>query len=240
MGSLSRGCYRQIANPSQLGHLPRTHSVRLGDHLAIVDGFCERHRGLEDPLAPAILGPMSGFDGREYQARIDAMVIEGKDVHGEVRLVLSLGPASVLDAGCGTGRVTVELAMEGIEVVGVDVDASMLDEARRRGHGLEWIEADLSELELGRTFDVVLLAGNVPLFCPATKRDALVRACARHVAPGGALVAGFSLGRGYALHDFDDSWGAAGLSLEGRWSTWELDEFDDDSDYVLTLLRRSL
>ena len=181
---------------------------------------------------------MGQFDGREYQARIDAMVAEGKDVHGEVRLVLGLEPTCVLDAGCGTGRVAIELARDGIEVVGVDVDASMLAEARRRGPGLEWIEADLASLELGRTFDVVLLAGNVPLFCTDSRRHDLVASCARHVRPGGSMVAGFSLGRGYGLESFDASWASAGLELWGRWSTWELDAFAETSDYALTVLRR--
>ena len=181
---------------------------------------------------------MGAFDGREYQARIDAMVAEGKDVHGEVKLVASLEPTSVLDAGCGTGRVAIELARDGIAVIGVDVDASMLAEARRRGPGLEWVEADLSELDLGRTFDVVLLAGNVPLFCPGPQRSGLVQACAAHVGPGGHLIAGYSLHRGYDLEDFDAAWSAAGLVLEGRWATWELDAFVEGSDYALTMLRR--
>ena len=40
-------------------------------------------------------------------------------------------PGGVLDAGCGTGRVAIELAGHGIEVVGVEVDASMLAGASR-------------------------------------------------------------------------------------------------------------
>jgi len=166
------------------------------------------------------------------------MAAEGIDVLGEVRLVLGLEPRSVLDAGCGTGRVAIELAAAGIEVIGVDVDASMLAEAARRGPDVEWIEADLARLDLGRTFDVVLLAGNVPLFCPSPSRRDLVAACARHVAPGGAMVAGFSLGRGYALEEFDAACDAAGLRMADRWSTWEADAFDEGADYALTVLRR--
>ncbi len=181
---------------------------------------------------------MGSFDGMEYQARIDAMVGEGRDLHGEVRLVLSLGASSVLDAGCGTGRVAIELARDGIEVIGVDIDRSMLDEAYRQGPGLEWLEADLATLDLDRTFDVVLLAGNVPLFCPEATRHDLVASCARHVVPGGAMIIGFSLGRGYEISDFDASWRTAGLELEARWSTWDRDAFVDSSDYALTLLRR--
>src|ERR1039458_4029382 len=113
------------------------------------------------------MGSVSTLDGREYQARFDALALEGRDVHGEATLIRSLRPRSVLDAGCGTGRVAIELARQGIATVGVDVDASMLAEARRLAPKLDWREADLVAISLNQKFDVVLLAGNVPLFCPA-------------------------------------------------------------------------
>ena len=62
----------------------------------------------------------------------------------------------MLDAGCGTGRVAIELARHEIFVVGVDTDASMLAAARRSVPSIEWIEHDLTELDLGRTFDAVI------------------------------------------------------------------------------------
>ena len=75
--------------------------------------------------------------------------------------------------------------------------------------------------DLGRTFDVVVMAGNVPLFTPAGTQPALVGGVARHVAPGGVLIAGFSLGRGYSVDDYDADCAAAGLVLDSRWSTWD-------------------
>ena len=72
-------------------------------------------------------------------------------------------------------------------------------------------------------FDVVVLAGNVPLFTPAGTHAALVAGCARHVAPDGVLIAGFSLGRGYDLTAFDADCAAAGLALAERYATWAAD-----------------
>lgn len=181
---------------------------------------------------------MAAFDGRRYQERFDALAEQGVDVHGEAALVRTLAPRSVLDAGCGTGRVAVELARHGIEVVGVDVDASMIAEARRRAPDLAWVEADLASLQLGRTFDVVVLAGNVPLFCPAGDREALVASCAAHVAPGGAMVAGFQLDREYGLDAHDRACLAVGLTLEHRWSTWDQEPFGPASRYAVSLHRR--
>lgn len=181
---------------------------------------------------------MADFDGTSYQSRFDALAEQGVDVHGEAALVLSLQPGSVLDAGCGTGRVAIELARHGVEVVGVDVDRSMLTEARRRAPDLQWIEADAASLDLGRTFDVVIMAGNVPLFCPAPSRAALVEACAAHVAAAGRMVAGFQLHRDYRLVDYDSACGRAGLELVERWSTWDGEPFDDASDYAVSVHAR--
>lgn len=191
---------------------------------------------------------MDRFDGRAYQARFDTLAEQGMDVHGEASFVRSLHPGSVLDAGCGSGRVAVELASHGIEVVGVDVDASLIAEARRRAPGLTWIQADLATLALGRVFDVVVMAGNVPLFCPVADRPALVGACASHVPPGGALVAGFQLDRelssgiqvahGYGVDEYDSACEAAGLTLAERWATWDRQPFVVGGNYAVSVHRR--
>jgi SAM-dependent methyltransferase len=181
---------------------------------------------------------MEGFDGREYQARFDALAAQGVDIHGEATLICSFEPRTVLDAGCGTGRVAIELARHGIEVVGVDVDPSMIAEARRRAPGLEFLEADLASLDLARSFDLVILAGNVPLYSPEPSRDDLIRSCAAHVAEHGVMIAGFQLKRGYDLDDFDGSTMAAGMILEHRWSTWSREDFEEGSDYAVSVLRR--
>lgn len=147
-------------------------------------------------------------------------------------------PATVLDAGCGTGRVAIELARHGIEVVGVDVDASMLATAARRAAGLTWVTADLSELDLGRTFDVVVMAGNVPLFTPPATEGALVAGVARHVGGGGRLVAGFSIDHGYTVDDYDAHAAASGLTLDERFATWDRQPWVPGGDYAVSVHRR--
>jgi ubiquinone/menaquinone biosynthesis C-methylase UbiE len=184
------------------------------------------------------------WDGDDYQRRFDALAERGRDVHGEADAVRRLQPASVLDAGCGTGRVAIELSRHDIEVVGVDVDPSMLATARRRAPGIEWVEADLTELGLDRTFDVVVMAGNVPLFTPPGTQTALVASCARHLDAGGHLLAGFQLDRDYTLADYDTHCLAAGLVLSDRWATWDREPFTDVGEpggpdrYAVSLHRR--
>ena len=176
-------------------------------------------------------------DGDSYQARFDSLAAKGADVHGEASFVERLGPRSVLDAGCGSGRVAIELARRGIDVVGVDVDRSMLTTAQRLAPELTWIEANLSGLDLGRQFDVVVMAGNVMVFVAPGMHAAVVAGVAGHVAPGGALVAGFQLDRGYRLAEYDEHCRAAGLALAARYSTWDGAPWVDGGSYAVSVHR---
>lgn len=180
-----------------------------------------------------------GPRGDDYDRRFEALAASGADVHGEASLVASYGPASVLDAGCGTGRVAIELARRGVDVVGVDADPSMLDVARRKAPRLDWVEADLEALDLGRTFDVALMAGNVLLFVREGAEGPVVAQVARHLAPGGRLVSGFALEPGrLTLARYDALAGAAGLVLEERWATWERAPLPPAPTYAVSVHRR--
>lgn len=141
-----------------------------------------------------------GTSGEQYAARFAELAQRGHDVHGEARLCATLVPpgSRVLDAGCGTGRVLIQLARLGYDGVGVDRDASMLAVARRSAPELTWLQADLAGLDAsaagaGAGFDLVVAAGNVfPLLAPGTE-GAVAAALAGTLRPGGVLVAGFGL-----------------------------------------------
>lgn len=187
-----------------------------------------------------------GFDGESYQARFEDLVKAGVDVHGEARFVMAFAPESVLDAGCGTGRVALELARLGVYVVGVDRDRSMLRVARRLGRKLceelpaarvSFVESDLGELDALGSFDVVVMAGNVPLFTPKGTEAALVAGVARHVRQGGILIAGFQLDRGYSLDTYDLHCAAGGLEMVERFATWTREPFQG-GDYAVSVHRR--
>lgn len=184
---------------------------------------------------------MATWNGDEYQRRFDALAASGRDMHGEATFVRAYEPKTVLDAGCGTGRVAIELAEHGIVVVGADVNASMLATARRRGPGVDWVEADLRRLDLGRVFDVVVMAGNVPLFTPPGTQAELVAAVAGHVAPDGVLVAGFSTDfadRPYDTGLYDAHCAAAGFVLVERFSTWDRQPWSTESTYAVSVMSR--
>jgi SAM-dependent methyltransferase len=193
--------------------------------------------------------------GAEYAARFRALAESGKDLHGEATFCAGLvAPGSrVLDAGCGTGRVAVELARRGYRCVGVDVDASMLAEAERAAPDLPWVQADLAALsdvreELGTAsgFDLVVCAGNVlPLVAPTRVADA-VHALGEQLRPGGLLVCGFGLDRKHlpgsaavvTLDDFDAWSDAAGLVPEARYATWDAQPYPGAGGYAVSVFRR--
>ena len=180
-----------------------------------------------------------------YAERFRAMAARGQDVHGEAGFVARLLPAPgrVLDAGCGTGRVAVRLDELGYDVVGVDVDASMLDVARAEAPALDWRLGDLATLDLGETFDLVLVAGNtIPLLEPGTLLDACER-LGHHLTPGGVVVCGYGLDAAHlpgdcpptALNDVDAAFGVLGLDAVMRYSTWDGHEFHPTDGYAITL-----
>jgi len=181
------------------------------------------------------------LSGDEYDARFARLATEGLYLHGEADLVTALvgdRPARILDAGCGTGRVAIELARRGYDVVGIDVEPAMLDTARAKAPELSWILGDLSHAELPpSSFDVALAAGNVMIFVQLGTEAAVVDTLARVLVPGGLLVAGFQVGRQLTLARYDDLAAAAGLALVHRWATWEQDPYRG-GDYAVSVHRR--
>ena len=184
--------------------------------------------------------------GDVYDDRWKRMEARGEWVHGEADLVCWFEPGSVLDAGCGTGRVAIELARRGIDVVGVDVDPRMLDEARSKAPHVPWILGDLVDVEIAgpgdakarREFDLIVLAGNVMLFVEIGTEAAVVANMARHLAVGGRLVSGFRIGlTPLTFADYDCFAAVAGLELEHRWTTWDREPYDGGS-YAVAVHRR--
>jgi SAM-dependent methyltransferase len=176
-----------------------------------------------------------------YIARFRTMAADGTDLAGEARFVDALlaRGSRVLDAGCGPGRISGELHARGHTVVGVDVDAALIDAAQLDYPGPRYVVADLATFDVDeQPFDAALLAGNVLVFvAPDSEQQVLTRVAAQ-VRPGGVVVTGFGTDRGYPLAAFDRDWAAAGLLLEHRFATWDLRPWQPDSPWAVSVLRR--
>ncbi|HEY2324821.1 MAG TPA: class I SAM-dependent methyltransferase [Thermoanaerobaculia bacterium] len=105
----------------------------------------------------------------------------------------------VLDLGCGTGNYALQLAAGGYRITAVDRSADMLRLARAKaqesGPAIEWLQADLRDLDTGGTYDAALLMFAVIGYFPTN--DDLIRVLGRiraHLAGGGLLLFDFWYG----------------------------------------------
>ncbi len=174
--------------------------------------------------------------GADYDRRWAELEAAGRSIHGEADFIAAYTPSSVLDAGCGTGRVAIELARRGVDVVGLDLDPAMLAAAREKAPELTWIESDLCDMRLGRRFDVVATVGNVMIFLRPGSECSVVANLASHLGPDGRLVAGFQLNTSYTLERYDADCRDAGLELAERFATWERAPYDG-GDYAVSVHR---
>jgi SAM-dependent methyltransferase len=176
-----------------------------------------------------------------YDRRWDDLAASGVAVHGEADLVAALvgpPPGRVLDAGCGTGRVAIELARRGYETVGVDVDPALLERARAKAPELAWHLGDLARLPADTApgpFAGAVLAGNVMIFVAPGTEGAVLASVASRLATGSLVIAGFQLTGRLTLAGYDAAASAAGLTPIARFATWEQAPFVEGGDYVVVV-----
>ena len=195
---------------------------------------------MRDPVSPRWTHWRETVDLEEYHARFARMEAAGQASHGEADFIEGYHPGSVLDAGCGMGRVAIELHHRGIEVVGADLDDDLLAYARADQPDVEWHHADLAIMGLGRTFDIVAMPGNVMIFCRVEDRSRIVDNLMRHLDDDGLLIAGFSLDRSehaLTLAAYDADCIDSGLFLVDRYATWNRDPYTG-GNYAVSVHRR--
>lgn len=115
---------------------------------------------------------------------------ERDDFDFVIALAAELDAATIIDLGCGTGRLATLLAGRGHRVIGVDPAPAMLDVARCRDGASEvdWVLGDAGAIGV-RDADLVVMTGNIALAIVEDDAwDAALRAIQAALRPGGYLV----------------------------------------------------
>jgi trans-aconitate 2-methyltransferase len=137
-------------------------------------------------IAYICMQAMREWDGAIYDRISGTMEALGRDVLERLELA---GDELVLDAGCGSGRITealVERLPQG-RAIAVDQSASMVDAARERlGQRADVRVVDLLELSLEEPVDAIL---STATFHWIADHDLLFRRLRAALRPGGQLVA---------------------------------------------------
>lgn len=145
---------------------------------------------------------------------------------------------NVLELMSGTGRLSVPLAQAGVSLTCVDLSPEMLAYLRQKAYQQELsfdvVRADVAELDLGKTFDLILLPFNSfgEITAPAAQQKTLA-AIRRHLAPGGKFIC--------TLHNPPARLKTVGqgLKLRGKFTDpdrvillWSEESYDPDSQLV--------
>jgi SAM-dependent methyltransferase len=150
-----------------------------------------------------LIGELIDAGSREHYADADLYDYEYRRRRADVAFYRGLAgrlagaPGQVLDLGCGSGRLTLALARDGHQVVGVDQSPAMLAGLAGRlqraptavRSRVEAVTGDLRDFDLGRRFPLVVAAFNVvEHLYTRPEITAWLGQVARHLTPGGHLA----------------------------------------------------
>ena len=137
----------------------------------------------------------SGIRQYEELAKYYDLLYSWKDYEREAKILRQLiarykrsrGNA-LLDVGCGTGKHIQQLKRSFV-CVGIDANEGMLEQARRRVEGVEFVRGDMASFALGREFDVILcLFSSIGYLRTPASLARTLRNFARHLLPGGVVI----------------------------------------------------
>ena len=142
------------------------------------------HRGFRDPRhvpAEELVRFLEEADRLPDMRAVQKALRQALDPRPGMRL---------LDAGCGAGLEAARLAEDyrGLDVTGVDRNAELLDIARHRAPQVQWLEADLADLDLPPASFDAIRTERVPMHLPGDTFGRVVDNLVRMLAPGGRLA----------------------------------------------------
>ncbi len=94
----------------------------------------------------------------------------------------------LLELGCGTGRVIGRISQEGLECWGLDISKNMLSIARRRWPNVKFVQGNMADFSLDRSFRLILIPYRSFLHLTAEEKQRCLHSCALHLQPNGQLI----------------------------------------------------
>lgn len=178
----------QNSGPLRRGVVPPAGAVSQGDHVTAA-------RAVYEASPKTYLE----FAGTEVSAATEGP-IDRSLLSAFVELIGATPGTTVLDVGCGPGRVAAFLAAQGLAVVGIDVSPAMLVAARDAHPGIGFAEGRLDKLPAAdRSLAGVVCWYSLIYTPPARLDDAFVE-FARVLSRSGHLLLAFQAGSGEAVH----------------------------------------
>jgi 2-polyprenyl-3-methyl-5-hydroxy-6-metoxy-1,4-benzoquinol methylase len=135
----------------------------------------------------------------------------------------------ILDIGCGTGRHSIELALRGYNVTGIDLSESQLKRAAEKAgnHGLKinFLKQDARHLQFESEFDLAIMIceGAFPLMETDEMNFSILQGAARSLKPGGKFIFTTLNGLFPLFHSVKDF--LAGSSANGN-AVYDKNNFD--------------
>ncbi|MEM9070806.1 MAG: class I SAM-dependent methyltransferase [Myxococcota bacterium] len=163
-----------------------------------------------------------------YPAALYEAVHSGN--HGDVGFYerACKGASSILELGCGWGRIARPLLRLGGRVTGLDVSDDLLSRARVHAPEARFVKGDMRDFDLGERFDRVLIPYN-GIYCLLDEQDVIAtfRCAAQHLTPDGRLV--FDAYAADAFHseaepDGDDDERSFVKTVTALGNTWDVYE----------------
>lgn len=99
----------------------------------------------------------------------------------------------IVDIACGTGRATIPLALEGKQLIGIDVHKGMLNAAIKKGEennvSIQWVNEDCTNFNLQLKSKLIYSVGNsFQHFLSNQEQDGLLSAVSKHLEQGGLFI----------------------------------------------------